>query len=134
MTRPRLDAAARAAVATICAALFTVCAPAARPASSTARFSTSVMPLGTAINTRGFVYWQRNILFGHTEEIKCLSIASVTSKSAITPDFMGRIATMLPGVRPSISLAFNPTARTLLEPFSIATTLGSLKTMPRPFM
>ncbi len=30
MTRPRLDAAAHAAVATICAALFTVCAPAAR--------------------------------------------------------------------------------------------------------
>ena len=30
---------------------------------------------------------------------------SVTLKSAMTPSFMGRIATMLPGVRPSISLA-----------------------------
>ena len=37
--------------------------------------------------------------------MKCDSIFSVISKSAITPSFIGRIATMLPGVRPSISLA-----------------------------
>ena len=33
------------------------------------------------------------------------SIFSVTSKSAMTPSFIGLMATMLPGVRPSISLA-----------------------------
>ena len=38
------------------------------------------------------------------------------SKSAITPSFIGRIATMLPGVRPSISFAALPTARTLSGP------------------
>ena len=40
----------------------------------------------------------------------------MTSKSAMTPSFIGRIATMLPGVRPSISLASLPTARTFLGP------------------
>jgi peptidyl-prolyl cis-trans isomerase D len=37
----------------------------------------------------------------------------VISKSAMTPSFSGRMATMLPGVRPSISLASAPTASTL---------------------
>ena len=36
--------------------------------------------------------------------MNCLSICSVTVKSAITPSFIGRIAVMLPGVRPSICL------------------------------
>jgi len=39
----------------------------------------------------------------------------VISKSAMTPSFMGRMAVMLPGVLPSISLASLPTARTFLE-------------------
>ena len=37
-------------------------------------------------------------------------IALVTSKSAITPSFMGRIVRMESGVRPYISLAFFPTS------------------------
>ena len=47
---------------------------------------------------------------------------SVTSKSAITPSFIGLMATILPGVRPNILLASSPTARTLEVPFCIATT------------
>ena len=42
-----------------------------------------------------------------------------------------RMATMLPGVRPTISLASEPMASTLLVFLSIATTDGSLITMPR---
>ncbi len=61
----------------------------------------------------------------------------MTSKSAMTPSFMGRIAKMLPGVRPSISLASLPTARTFLGPtvrgLLTATTEGSLATIPCPF-
>ena len=68
--------------------------------------------------------------------MKYLSIFSVTSKSAMTPCFRGRMAWMLPGVRPSISLAVFPTAmpsrRTSLVPFLTATTLGSLRMIPRP--
>ena len=45
-----------------------------------------------------------------------LIISSATSKSAITPSRMGRIASMLPGVRPSINLASSPTASTFLTP------------------
>ena len=48
--------------------------------------------------------------------MKYLSIASVISKSAITPDFIGRIATILPGVRPNMRFASSPTARTRLDP------------------
>jgi hypothetical protein len=68
--------------------------------------------------------------------MKYASIASAISKSAITPSFIGRIATMLPGVRPSISFASRPTARTLPGPrpsLVTATTLGSETTMPLPF-
>ena len=59
----------------------------------------------------------------------------MTSKSAITPSFIGRTAVMLPGVRPSISLACLPTASTFLVPLLrrwTATTEGSLETMPLP--
>ena len=56
----------------------------------------------------------------------------MTSKSAMTPSFMGRIATMFPGVRPSISLAALPTASTLLVILLTATMEGSRTTMPRP--
>jgi hypothetical protein len=42
--------------------------------------------------------------------MNCFSICSVTVKSAMTPSFMGRIAVMLPGVRPSICFAASPTS------------------------
>lgn len=54
------------------------------------------------------------------------------SKSAMTPSFMGRTATMLPGVRPIIFLASAPTARIPPVLVLIATTDGSLSTIPRP--
>ena len=62
-------------------------------------------------------------------------MAAVISKSAMTPSFIGRMATMFPGVRPSISFASFPTASTFLPPRDAcctATTLGSLETMPMP--
>jgi hypothetical protein len=64
--------------------------------------------------------------------MKWRSICSVTSKSAITPSFSGRIAEIVPGVRPSIRFASTPTACTSPDRWSIATTDGSLSTMPRP--
>ena len=69
-----------------------------------------------------------------TRRMKCLIISSATSKSAMTPSRKGRMASMLPGVRPTICLASSPTARTCLRPrlWLIATTDGSLRTMPRP--
>jgi len=57
-----------------------------------------------------------NVLRLWTLRMKCLIISSATSKSAITPSRIGRIASMLPGVRPSISLASSPTASTFLTP------------------
>src|SRR3954466_15645689 len=57
---------------------------------------------------------------------------SVTLKSAITPSFIGLIATMLPGVRPSISFASLPTASTSLVFLFSATIEGSLTTIPFP--
>ena len=56
--------------------------------------------------------------------MKWRSISSVTSKSAITPSFSGRIAEIVPGVRPSIRLASIPTAWTSPVRESIATTRG----------
>jgi hypothetical protein len=59
----------------------------------------------------------------------------VISKSAITPSLSGRIATIEPGVRPSIFFASEPIANTRREPlefFCIATTEGSLQTIPSP--
>ena len=56
----------------------------------------------------------------------------MTSKSAMTPSFSGRIALMFPGVRPSIRLASIPTACTSPVRWSIATTEGSDRTIPRP--
>src|SRR5882672_5974943 len=64
--------------------------------------------------------------------MKYLSMLCVTSKSAMTPSFMGLIATMLPGVRPSISFASLPTASTRPLTLLIATMDGSLTTMPLP--
>ena len=102
-------------------------APALRHASSTARFSTPVTPEGTQTTTRGCA--QR---FWCTFWMKWRSISSVTSKSAITPSLRGRIAEIVPGVRPSMRLASIPTAWTSPVRESIATTLGSDSTMPRP--
>src|SRR5262249_15511949 len=50
----------------------------------------------------------------------------------MTPSFIGLIATMLPGVRPSMSLASLPTAST--RPFTLlmATIEGSFTTSPVP--
>ena len=56
----------------------------------------------------------------------------MTLKSAMTPSFMGLMATMLPGVRPSISLASLPTASTSPVFLLMATMEGSLTTMPLP--
>ena len=70
-----------------------------------------------------------------TLRMKCLIISSAIAKSAMTPSRKGRIASMLPGVRPNISFASSPTARTCLRPLTLtmATTEGSLRTMPRPW-
>ncbi len=84
-------------------------------------------PEGTQTTTRG---WAKR--FECTDWMKCRSICSVTSKSAITPSFSGRIAVMLPGVRPIIRFASTPTAWTWPVLVSIATTDGSERTMPRP--
>jgi hypothetical protein len=67
-------------------------APADRHASSTARFSTPVTPDGTQTTTRG---WAQR--FWCTFWMKWRSISSVTSKSAMTPSFSGRMAWIVPG-------------------------------------
>ena len=54
--------------------------------------------------------------------MKWRSISSVTSKSAMTPSFSGRMAVIVPGVRPSMRLASMPTAWTSPVRESIATT------------
>src|SRR5687767_15171327 len=50
----------------------------------------------------------------------------------MTPSFIGLMATMLPGVRPSISLASRPTASTRPLILLMATMEGSLTTIPLP--
>ncbi len=105
-------------------------APALSADSWIARRSTAVEPEGTQTITCGEAKVRRLC----TLRMKCLIISSATSKSAITPSRSGRIAVMLPGVRPSIIFASSPTARTCFLPFTsaMATTDGSLSTMPRP--
>jgi hypothetical protein len=85
-------------------------APADRALSRMARRSTSVDLQGTHTSTRGL---GRMKLFSCTLEMKYLSIFSVTRKSAMTPSLSGRMAVMLPGVRPSMRFASSPTAATL---------------------
>ena len=80
-------------------------APARSAESMTAFFSTAVIPLGTAITTRGPM-----ILLLLTLRMKYESMASVISKSLITPSRSGRTAEIEPGVFPIISLALQPTA------------------------
>src|SRR5215203_6881552 len=107
-------------------------APADSVASLTALSSTPVTPEGTHTTTLGPTKDLKNRRCGCTLRIKYASIFSVTSKSAITPSFRGLIATILPGVRPSIRFAADPTATTLSVLASIATTEGSESTIPCP--
>ena len=87
-------------------------APAERTDWRMARFSTGVAPWGTQTMILGFEKLDLRCTF----RMKCLIISSATSKSAITPSRMGRMASMLPGVRPSISFASSPTASTFFTP------------------
>jgi hypothetical protein len=108
-------------------------APAPRADSRMARRSTWVEPQGTQMMMRGLGAQQR----GWTILMNCLSICSVTVKSAITPSFIGRMASMLPGTLPSMALASLPTAWMVFLPFGppswrMATTEGSSSTMPLP--
>ena len=103
-------------------------APALRAASRTARFSTSVTPDGMPSSIRGRGMRPTR---SWTRFTKYLIICSVTSKSLMTPSRRGRIAMMLAGVRPTIRLASAPMARTRRVLASMATTDGSLITIPR---
>ena len=78
--------------------------------SRIARRSTWVDLPGTQISTRGLGCRK---LLSCTLLMKYCSIFSQTLKSAITPSFIGRMAAILPGVRPSMRLASVPTATTL---------------------
>ncbi len=111
------------------ATMKTALAPAPSAESRTARRSTSVMPDGTHTITRGLIL---NIRFLMISSRKYRSIFSVTSKSAITPSFMGRTAMIPSGVRPSMRLASSPTPLTRFVSRSMATTDGSLSTIPSP--
>ena len=74
---------------------------------------------------------------GGTTEVAVISLSGIVfSKSAMTPSFSGRMALMLPGVRPSIFFASAPTATTRRPPREsgwTATTEGSFSRMPWPF-
>ena len=90
--------------------------PAAITLSRIARFSTGVAPCGTQTTILGLAHPPRLC----TLRMKYLIISSATSKSAMTPSRIGRIASIEPGVRPSIILASSPTARTRFLPSLIA--------------
>ena len=111
---------------------YTAVAPAASAASLMARRSTWVEPQGTQMMMRGLgVSTER----GCTILMNCLIICSVITKSAITPSFIGRMASMLPGTLPSMALASWPTAWITFLPWGppswrMATTEGSSRTMP----
>jgi len=86
----------------------------------TAFFSTCVIPEGTPTTIFGLDIF-RSVLAAFK---KYLIIALATSKSAMTPSFKGLIALMLGGVLPIYSFASLPTAMTLPELLSMATTEG----------
>ena len=86
--------------------VITLRAPAWVAESITARFSTAVIPEGMAMTTRGGA----RALAGLLDEVPEHRLGDV--ESAMTPSFIGRIAVMLPGVRPSIRFASTPMART----------------------
>jgi hypothetical protein len=102
-------------------------APAYSAASCTARCSTPVMPDGTQMTMRGLFH-----RLACTFWMKKRSIFSHTSKSAMTPSFMGRMVLMRPGVRPIMRFASMPTATGRPSVMSIATTDGSFSTTPCP--
>ena len=116
------------AAAMACSTRYTSLAPARYAVSCTARFSTGVISLGTPMTMRGRTSTCRLCAFW----IKYVSIFSVSLKSAITPSFIGLMATTFPGVRPSISFAFRPTATASPLTLLIATIDGSFTTMPLP--
>ena len=87
-------------------------APAERTDWRIALFSTGVAPCGTHTITFGL----ENVDLLCTFLMKCFIISSATSKSAITPSLIGRMASILPGVRPSINFASSPTAKTFFPP------------------
>src|SRR5690606_27309335 len=105
-------------------------APACSVASSTARCSTAVTPDGTHTITFGRRENKRRFLSALL--MKYLIMVAVVSKSAMTPSFIGRIARMLPGVRPIIRLASSPTASMVFVSVRTATTDGSRRTTPFP--
>src|SRR5437763_15067842 len=102
-------------------------APADAAASSTARRSTSVMADGTHTSTRGFVSLLMPTRFRMSRIIRC-----VMSKSVIAPCRSGRTATTFAGVRPIMSHASSPMARTSPLRWFNAMTVGSLNTIPSP--
>ena len=102
-------------------------APASWAASSTARRSSGVRPEGTQTITRG-----RPRRPSRARAMKCRSICWVTPMSWMTPSRRGRVAVMVAGVRPSIRRASAPTATTSPVRSSIATTEGSVRTIPCP--
>jgi hypothetical protein len=98
----------------------------------TARFSTGVIPEGIETMIRGRMSGRRL----RALVMKCFSICSAISKSAITPSFSGLMAVIDSGVLPSMCLASAPTAMIFRSPrsFSLtATTDGSSETIPFPF-
>jgi hypothetical protein len=84
---------------------------------------------------RIMVHGRTNFLRTAALLMKYFRIAAALSTSAMTPSFIGRTTTMLPGVRPSTLFAYVPTAITRRPPrmpCSTATMLGSFETMPAP--
>ena len=86
-----------------------------------------MIPDGAHITSRG---WAKRLLC--TRPMKWRSIASVVSKSVITPWRSGRTAEIEAGVRPIMRWASSPTACTSPVRVSIATTDGSDTRMPSP--
>ena len=105
-------------------------APALKATSRTARRSTAVTPLGMQMTTRG----RLKVTLPSVFLMKSCSILAAISKSAMTPSLRGRTATMEAGVRPTTSLASSPTNFTVSLRISTATTLGSRRMMPLPFI
>ena len=90
-------------------------APALNTLSRIARFSTGVAPYGTQTIILGLDIFDLALAL----RMKCFIISSAATKSAITPSLIGLIASIEPGVLPSINLASSPTARTSFFPFLI---------------
>ena len=91
-----------------------------------------VITEGTQTTIVGLKYVARRPV--QTLPINALSITSVALKSEITPSRSGLMASTIPGVRPSISEADSPTAKTLPVLLLTATTEGSLRTIPLPLI